>query len=443
MYPRRPRPLVRCRSLTPGDATNPEPPPARRRRDGVDGRGVPRVPRALRTLCTAGWCRRDARGVHRHDVAGAACRAVAHGALRAPLAVCRAVRPRASLRRVCGTRRDRHRCGVRGRIDPRCGIHAGSALDRADGCLARRSRRHAPAPGDATRRTLERRAVGPTGGRRATAASRAHRWRWRGRRDDGARAMHARRSRREPGRICRRRSTKQNRRLQGCLSLAVSRTSGQIVRRYAVDEMVVAMPAAPGAVVRRVFGDRGSVAVPTRTVPGLYELLSGRKSVSALRKIEIEDLLRREPVHTDLKRVGGLAQGRLCWSRAPAARSDPSSVARSRVYGPNADRRVGRGENSIFELVQELARTVSQLRIEPVIADVRDRVRLERMFRVARPHAVFHAAAHKHVPFMEQNVVRSDPQQRARDASGRRLAARHGVSSSCLSPATRRFGPQA
>jgi FlaA1/EpsC-like NDP-sugar epimerase len=65
---------------------------------------------------------------------------------------------------------------------------------------------------------------------------------------------------------------------------------------------------------------------------------------------------------------------------------------------------VGRGENSVFELLQELARSFPELRVEPVIADVRDRARLERVFRAYRPSTVFHAAAHKHVPLMEQNV---------------------------------------
>jgi FlaA1/EpsC-like NDP-sugar epimerase len=146
------------------------------------------------------------------------------------------------------------------------------------------------------------------------------------------------------------------------------------------------------------------VGLPTRTVPGLYELLSGRKSVSALRKIEIEDLLRREPVRTDLERVRTLAADKTVLVTGAGGSIGSELCRQIATLGPKRLIVVGRGENSIFELVQELTRTDVGLRVDPVIADVRDRARLENVFRSARPDTVFHAAAHKHVPLMEQNV---------------------------------------
>jgi FlaA1/EpsC-like NDP-sugar epimerase len=103
---------------------------------------------------------------------------------------------------------------------------------------------------------------------------------------------------------------KQGRRLQGVPIVGGLDELAETARRLSVDEVVVAMPAAPGAVVRRVLEATATVGLPARTVPGLFELLSGRKSVSALRRIEIEDLLRRAPVPTDLDRVRTLGKGK-------------------------------------------------------------------------------------------------------------------------------------
>ncbi len=197
---------------------------------------------------------------------------------------------------------------------------------------------------------------------------------------------------------------KRSRRLHGIPVVGGLEDIPGVVRKLAIDEVVIAMPAAPGAVVRRVLQATADVGVATRTVPGLYELLSGTKSVSALRKVEIDDLLRRAPVSTDLRRVALLAQEKTVLVTG-AGGSIGSELCRQLARArPTRLVAVGRGENSIFELVHELARSFPDVRVEPVIADVRDRARLERVFRQLRPHAVFHAAAHKHVPLMEQNV---------------------------------------
>lgn len=198
--------------------------------------------------------------------------------------------------------------------------------------------------------------------------------------------------------------TKQRRRLHGVPVVGGLDDIPDVVRKYAIDEVVIAMPAAPGAVVRRVLQATAGVGVATRTVPGLYEILSGRKSVSALRKIEIEDLLRREPVTTDFGRVELLARDRTVLVTGAGGSIGSELCRQIARLGPARLVVVGRGENSIFELVHEITRAFPELRIEPVIADVRDRARIERVFRQVHPEVVFHAAAHKHVPLMEQNV---------------------------------------
>ncbi|MDF1502337.1 nucleoside-diphosphate sugar epimerase/dehydratase [Roseisolibacter sp. H3M3-2] len=175
--------------------------------------------------------------------------------------------------------------------------------------------------------------------------------------------------------------------------------------RMAIDEVVIAMPSAPGQVVRRVVKAAGEAGIPARMVPGLFELIDGRKSVSGLREVNIEDLLRREPVRTDLAQVRTLAEGRTVLVTG-AGGSIGSELCRQLArLNPSRIVAVGRGENSIFELLQDLTRLAPDVPVSPVIADVRDVERMDRLFRQYSPSTVFHAAAHKHVPLMEQNVA--------------------------------------
>jgi len=175
--------------------------------------------------------------------------------------------------------------------------------------------------------------------------------------------------------------------------------------QHQVAEVIIAIPSAPGRVVRLVANICRQRGVPFRTMPGIYELLGGKVSVSRLREVEITDLLRREParIHEELigqvlenKRVlvtgaGGSIGRELC---RQIARWNAASLVM-----------LGHGENSIFEALLELKADYPTLELIPVIADVRDAVRLQAVFEKYRPQVVFHAAAHKHVPLMQINVA--------------------------------------
>ena len=178
----------------------------------------------------------------------------------------------------------------------------------------------------------------------------------------------------------------------------------EVAQRERVQELIIAMPRAPGTVVRRVVRAAYEAGLKTRTVPGLFEILAGRVSVAALREVQIEDLLRRAPVQTDLDAVRRLAKGRTVLVTG-AGGSIGSELCRQLVaLEPRELILLGHGENPIFEILHELLPDEPKAIITPVIADVRDRQRVRRIFAEHRPFAVFHAAAHKHVPLMEQNV---------------------------------------
>ena len=179
----------------------------------------------------------------------------------------------------------------------------------------------------------------------------------------------------------------------------------ELVRAHDIDELVIAMPRAPGSAVREVVRAALEVGVKTRTVPAMFDIISGRVGVSSLRQVEIQDLLRREPIQTDLEEVRTLATGESVLVTG-AGGSIGSELCRQLArLEPAQIILLGHGENSIFDILAELAQRFPHVTAVPVIADVRDRERLRQVFEHFRPYSVFHAAAHKHVPLMEVNIA--------------------------------------
>ena len=178
-----------------------------------------------------------------------------------------------------------------------------------------------------------------------------------------------------------------------------------LAERLAVAEVLIAMPTAPGSVVREVVRRAHEASLRTQILPGMFEIISGRKSVNALRAVKIEDLLRRESITTDLEQVASLVTDRTVLVTGAGGSIGSELVRQVSTLKPERVVVLGRGENSIFELMQECIRTFPDCEYTPVIADVRDAQRMQRVMRSHRPFSVFHAAAHKHVPLMEQNVA--------------------------------------
>lgn len=177
----------------------------------------------------------------------------------------------------------------------------------------------------------------------------------------------------------------------------------RIVERYSIEEVVIAMPRASGSVIRRVVHAAQEAGIGARTMPGLFEILAGKVSVTSLREVQIEDLLRREPIQIDLQQIRGLAAGETILVTG-AGGSIGSELCRQLArLDPGELVLLGHGENSIFDVQEELKQSYPRLRCSSVIADIRDRERLAEVFARLRPFAVFHAAAHKHVPLMEAN----------------------------------------
>ncbi|MBX9692821.1 MAG: polysaccharide biosynthesis protein, partial [Cyanobacteria bacterium] len=170
-----------------------------------------------------------------------------------------------------------------------------------------------------------------------------------------------------------------------------------------VDQVIIAMPSAPATETRRIVEICRDAAVETRILPGLFELINGNVSVSQLREVSLEDLLGRDPVQLDNASIEGYIRGKTVLVTG-AGGSIGSELCRQIFrYEPGKLILLGKGENSIFSIQQELVRRPEPTEIVPVIADVRDEKRIASVFKNHRPDVVFHAAAHKHVPLMEAN----------------------------------------
>lgn len=198
--------------------------------------------------------------------------------------------------------------------------------------------------------------------------------------------------------------------IHGIPVLGKRRDIPRLVSEWGVQEVIIAMPSAPGKTIREIVQICEQAKIPFKTMPSIYELLGGVVSINQLRNIDIEDLLRRTPVHTDIAAVSELVQGKRVMVTGGGGSIGSELCRQILRCGPARLVIVGHGENSVFEIQNELfitARKLGSMREEDIhgaIADIRFPQRLGHVFETHQPEIVFHAAAHKHVPLMEFNA---------------------------------------
>jgi FlaA1/EpsC-like NDP-sugar epimerase len=210
----------------------------------------------------------------------------------------------------------------------------------------------------------------------------------------------------------------------------------EVVQSLRIDRIVVAIPSAPGAAIREILEICQATGLPTITLPGLIDLLHDPPSWKDVRDIRIEDLLRREPIQTDIQKVAEFIRGKRVMVTGGGGSIGSELCRQILISRPAELLLLGKGENSVFTIQQELepmikrlfpggaAETVPKVKILPgvkyletdrtaagreapipalrtFIADIRSPSRLDQAFAEFRPDVVFHAAAHKHVPLME------------------------------------------
>ncbi len=175
------------------------------------------------------------------------------------------------------------------------------------------------------------------------------------------------------------------------------------IQELDVDELLIALPSASGSAIRGIIRFCENERVRFRVVPGIWSIIRGDVHIQQIRPVNPEDLLGRETVELDLPLITGAYQGKRLLVTG-AGGSIGSEICRQLLLAkPEKLVIVGRGENSVFEAGLTFRDRFPDAPLEIVIGDVRDPLLVEELFRRHKPHAVFHAAAHKHVWLMEIN----------------------------------------
>ncbi len=174
-----------------------------------------------------------------------------------------------------------------------------------------------------------------------------------------------------------------------------------LTERYGIQVVLIAIPSANGQKIRKIYDTLAPMNVQVRILPSLRELAGGTVSVSRLRKVRLEDLLGREPVRINLDASMNYIQGRRVLITG-AGGSIGSEIVRQVIHNDPAEIfALGHGEQSIYLLLEGLAKLNTNIPVHPVIADVADETVIRGVFEKFSPEVIFHAAAHKHVPLME------------------------------------------
>lgn len=195
---------------------------------------------------------------------------------------------------------------------------------------------------------------------------------------------------------------KRGARIHGVAVLGVLVDVAMLVQRHKVDEVVLAIPSASGQAMRRIVDLVKTSGIAMRTIPGVDQLIEGRVTINQLRSVNIEDLLGREPVRLDMPSIASLIEGRVVMVTGAGGSIGSELCRQVGRFAPSKLLLVERSENALFEIHRELGKTPDGL-IVPCMADITDEPRMRRLFAEHQPAVVLHAAAHKHVPMMEEN----------------------------------------
>ena len=196
---------------------------------------------------------------------------------------------------------------------------------------------------------------------------------------------------------------KQGVRIQGVPVLGTSELLPTIIKESGATQVILAIPSAPGSRIRALAKILRSQDVRVKTLPSMQSLLSKEGGKQELRDIAIEDLLRRDPITLDLDSIHQALENSVVLITG-AGGSIGSELARQVAqFNPSRLILLGRGENSLWHVERSLRRQFPELVLEVELCDIRNANRLQQTFETWCPQFVFHAAAHKHVPYLERH----------------------------------------
>lgn len=191
--------------------------------------------------------------------------------------------------------------------------------------------------------------------------------------------------------------------IRGCRIEGGRNRIPELVERYGVQEILVAMPAASPKDVSDILNICKDTDCVLKTLPGIYQMINGDVSVSKLRRVEVEDLLGREPIRVDMDEILGYVQDRVVLVTGGGGSIGSELCRQIASHQPRQLIIFDVYENNAYDIQQELKHRYPSLNLEVLIGSVRNTGRVQSIFETYHPDIVYHAAAHKHVPLMEDS----------------------------------------
>lgn len=178
----------------------------------------------------------------------------------------------------------------------------------------------------------------------------------------------------------------------------------KIVEEKHVDEIIIAMAKITKEDKKRVIEKCQKTRCKLKTLPGIYEIIDGKVDIKKIRDVDIEDLLGREPIRTNLKEISNYVENKVVLVTGGGGSIGSELCRQIAAFNPKHLLILDNYENNAYAIQQELIRKYGdKLNLSTIIASIREEVRMEEIFKNYRPEVVFHAAAHKHVPLMEKS----------------------------------------
>jgi FlaA1/EpsC-like NDP-sugar epimerase len=196
---------------------------------------------------------------------------------------------------------------------------------------------------------------------------------------------------------------KKGRSLEGIPIVGGCEEITEAVKKYRIDIIVLSIPTLGAERRKEVLKLCQATGCRVQTVPGIYQLLNGEVGLSNLRSVEPDNLLEREPVRVDLAGIGAYVKDKTVLVTGGGGSIGSELCRQLAAFNPCRLIIVDIYENNAYDIQQELLRQFPDLDLRVLIASVRDAKRMEQIFKEYRPALVYHVAAHKHVPLMEES----------------------------------------
>lgn len=199
-------------------------------------------------------------------------------------------------------------------------------------------------------------------------------------------------------------TNKQGQEIHGVRIAGRAKDIPEVVKKYKVDSIIFAIPSASGSRMRRILRICDQVGLPVHTLPALNQIISGQVSVDLLRKISLDDLLGRDPVSIEWEKINHELSGKTILVSG-AGGSIGSEVCRQICkLKPSKLIAIDHCEYNLFNLEQELWHAFPQLKLEACLINIRDHVAVNKIIKKSQPDTIFHAAAYKHVPMLQNQI---------------------------------------